>query len=380
MKIIVATPLYPPEGERIAVYSRQLAKNLGAKHQVTVLTYGYKIEPINNLQVVVIDKTKPLPIRLFNYAKSLLALAKSHDLIYVQNAGAIGLPAILVKYLSRKPVIINFFEDEAFKRAFHQSLTDQPLEVFLKHPPANAKIKRIIKVQGWVLRHASLITVSSEYLAKLLSENYKVSPEKIVVNHLAEDREEKLPLPVLKNRHQILASGPLLDSSGLDKIIQAVAKLKEKFADIQLIITGQGQKKKQLMGLVQKLKLDSNVKFLGRVSQAENWYLLKTSSVYVHNFSGWDQNDQITRSLLAKTSVLAQDNVLNQEILSKNSSGLLFSATKPEDLVSQLDKILTVESLGEGLTVRASQNLVDNFSWEFHLNNLNSIFSSLLKK
>lgn len=380
MKIIVATPLYPPEGERIAIYSRHLAKNLGADHQVTVLTYGYKIAPISNLQVVVIDKTKPLPIRLFNYTKSLLVLAKTHDLIYLQNAGAIGLPAILVKYLSHKPVVINFFEDEAFKRAFNQRLTEQTLEDFLNHPPANFKIKRIIKIQGWVLRRASLITVSSEYLAKLLRENYKISPEKIVVNYLAEDREEKLSLPLPKQHHRVLASGPLLDYAGLDKIIEAVAKVKEKFSDIELIIVGQGKKKKELMGLVEKLKLNNNVKFLGRVSQAENWYLFKTASVYVHNFSGWDQNSQITYSLLAKTPVLAQDNALNSEILSKNSSGLLFSAEAAEDLAKQLDKILTDKSQGEELAIKAGQNLADNFSWPVHLQKLNSVFSSLLKK
>lgn len=380
MKIIVATPLYPPEGEKIAVYAQRLAKHLAVNHQVTVLTYGYKIAPVNNLSVIVIDKTKPLLLRLFNYFKSLFFLAKNHDLIYLQNAGAIGLPAILVKYLTGRPVVINFFEDEAFKRAFNQGLTDQPLEVFLSHPPLNSKIRRLIKIQGWVLRRASLVVVSSKYLADLISEHYRIPLDKIVVNYVVEDRDEKLSLPMDKNNHLVIASGSLLDWTGLDQIIEALAIVKEKINNIQLIIIGQGKLKKGLQVLTEKLGLTDNIKFFGRVSKAENWYLLNTASVYVHNFFTWDQNNQITQSFLAKTPVLAQDNQLHREILSKNVSGLLFAANQKEELARQLEKILTDDELREKLIVFASKNLADNFSWNIHLNNLSNVFSSVLEK
>ena len=60
MKIVLATPLYPPDTEPTALYC-ELAKRLGQEkhHQVTIVTYG---APRTNtwVAIIAVDKNKPL--------------------------------------------------------------------------------------------------------------------------------------------------------------------------------------------------------------------------------------------------------------------------------------------------------------------------------
>lgn len=373
MKILVATPLYPPETAQIALYSRQVARHLKTNDQVTILTYAYKIDPSDDLDIVTVDKTKPLFIRLAKYSWSLFKLSKTHDVIYVQNALAAGLPAILVKYLTGKPVVVNFYEDEAWKRAFNWHLTEKSWEDFFNYKILDKEIKRAINIQKWTLHHASKVVVNSKYLADMLVNKYKVKRDKIFVNAHPEDRQQKLVFPMGRIPHQIFAAGPLLEWTNMSDIVQAMGHLKNKFSDIKLIIAGSGQDKVKLIKLISKLGLLDKVELLGQISQAEYWYLLKTSAVYIHNFSGIDYQNQISHSLLAKTSVIARDTEINREFLSGVKASLLFSASNIEDLSDKIEQIFTNNNLLEA-------GLPNVFTWPEHIKRLANILSSEISK
>src|SRR3989339_420082 len=141
VKIIIATPLFPPEIESIAIYAKELATRLKAKHQLRVLAYAGNWEEIPDLKIYSINKRQPIFFRLINY-----------------------------------------FEDEALKRARHFSLTEKSWEQFLQKPEANFKINLIRKLQIWVLQRADIVIVSSQALAEVLSKEYKLTKDKIVVN------------------------------------------------------------------------------------------------------------------------------------------------------------------------------------------------------
>lgn len=378
MKIIVATPLYPPEIERLSVYSKDLAKHLQADHQVTVLVYANQVEENANINIIIVDKAQPLFIRLFKYTWSLFKLAKKHDLIYVQNAVAAGLPAIIVKYLIKKPVIINFAEDEAWKRAVNLRLTDKSLEEFLQKPNRNGKISRIIKIQTWVLRRATKVIVSSDALAKVVAKAYKVPEENIVVNYIPEDREQKLDFATEMVRYQIYTNGPLMDWTGMEDVIKVVAKLKKDFNNIKLIISSDGPNKNKLLNLVKELNLVKHVDILGQISKAEEWYLFKTSQVYIHNFSGLDLVNNLSKSFLSQTAVIVKDTEFNREILGIHQCGLL--SKDDDNLIYNIKQLFEDDDLRQELIHKASGNLEAKFSWSVHISKLNNILTTVCRK
>ena len=76
MKIVIATPLYPPEIAESAIYSKKISELLTKEgNETTVITYTKIPEEIVGVKIISINKQMPLPIRLFVYTKKLLKLA-----------------------------------------------------------------------------------------------------------------------------------------------------------------------------------------------------------------------------------------------------------------------------------------------------------------
>jgi glycosyltransferase involved in cell wall biosynthesis len=380
MKIIIATPLYPPEIEELSLYSQDLSKQLKNEYQLSVLAYANQVELDSDIDIVVVNKNQPLFIRLFKYTWQLFKMSKQVDLIYVQNAVAAGLPAIIVKYLRRIPVVVNFAEDESWKRSINLRLSERSIEEFLADRDSSARNKWIMRVQTLVLRKADRVIVSSKLLAELVAGSYKLDRSKITHNYNPENREQKLSFEFDIQKHQLFTSGPLLDWAGMETIIKALDIVSDNYPDVQLIISGDGPAKDRLLDLAVNLEVSDKVKFLGKISKAQNWYLRKTSQVYVHNFEGIDISGQLTQGFLAGIPVVARDTKINREIFSDIQCGLLTQELKADDLAKKIIQIFENQTLTDDLISKANQVLENKFSWSVHMNKLHSIFASLLRK
>ncbi|PWB39157.1 MAG: hypothetical protein C3F02_00050 [Parcubacteria group bacterium] len=379
MKIILATPLYPPEIDGLAVYSQELAERLKTNYQLTILAYANQAEKITGANFVIINKHRPLAARLWSYTLKLFTLAGANDLIYALNAVASGLPAVLVGWLRRRPVVINFFEDEPWKRATALGYTNLALEDFLREPRKNFKVTIISKIQGWVLRRASVVLVSSQALATVIEQNYNVPAKKIIVNYLAPPKDEILPLEMRVIPQQIMAGGPLFDWAGYSVLLHAVAELKNDFGDLRLIISGEGPEREKLEKLVAELNIKNQVIFLGQVSRAENYYWRHCSQIYVHNFIKSDFSERLILTLAGGTPLVAAATPLARELIVHQSNGLLVKPGSLPELTKNIRLLLTDESLRRQIISEIKKNLTDIFSWVSHQRRLDNLFSSLKK-
>lgn len=119
MKIVLVTPLYPPDIAQPAPYSKELARRLSEAHEVVVVAYAHIPEEIPNVGVKPVSKRSPLFVRLINFLFVLLRSVKGADCIYAQNGGSVELPAVLVSFVTRKPLLLCFSDATAHKRAKH---------------------------------------------------------------------------------------------------------------------------------------------------------------------------------------------------------------------------------------------------------------------
>ena len=67
MKIILATPLYPPEIEDFATYVKELVKRLREKHKIVIVAYASAAEEITGVRLIAVSKHSPLIFRIFRY-------------------------------------------------------------------------------------------------------------------------------------------------------------------------------------------------------------------------------------------------------------------------------------------------------------------------
>jgi hypothetical protein len=95
MKILIATPLYPPDIKEPAPYVKELAKRLSPTHTVIILAYNHIPERIDGVTIITVEKSANVLVRLFRFFQSLRRHMASVDVLYVQNGPSVELPVLM---------------------------------------------------------------------------------------------------------------------------------------------------------------------------------------------------------------------------------------------------------------------------------------------
>ncbi len=380
MKIVIATPIYPPEIGGPATYTKELCERLHDQHEITVVAYTDVREAFTKTTLVAVSKQRPLPIRLIKYFLAVYKASKDADLIYVQNAMAAGLPVALVSMLRNKPFVLKFVGDEAWERATQNKLTEKKLEDFLSSPEGGFKIKLMMMIQGFVLRRAGVVTTPSAYLLEELKKTYGVKNERAVVNYNAAEETEVLPFDATKIPHQIATTARLVAWKGIDGMIKALKIVREKFPDAKLVVAGDGPEIENLKKLKSELGLDDAVELLGKVSRAETWQLRKRSELYVLNSTYEGLPHTVLTSFAAHIPTIATDIPGTNEALYHEKTGLLVKPNDPQGLAEAIERLFNDPQLAIKLADQGLVLLKEKFSWEAHIENLNAIFQSIVSK
>jgi len=380
MRIIIATPLYPPEIGGPATYIKELCQRIHQDHEITVVAYTDTGEAFPGTRLVSVSKRLPLLIRLIKYTLVLWKTAQGQDIIYAQSSMAAGLPAVLVAKFRNLPCVIKFVGDEVWERATQRRLTTKRLEEFLQNPEGDWKIKIMRKIQRFVLRRTNVITTPSEYLAQEIIKAYRLNPQQLVVNYNASETPEIIPFETNRVKHQIVTTARLVVWKGIDGIIKAVAILKETIPDIKLIVAGDGPELKNLQKLAEDLNVANQVTFLGNISRAETWQLRKNSEVYVLNSTYEGLPHTVLTSFASGIPTIATNISGTNEAIYHEKTGLLVEPGDSNGLAKAITRLFNDPELSKQLVENSTQLLREKFSWETHIKNLNAIFQSVISK
>lgn len=377
MKVLLATPIFPPEIGGPATYTKELSHKLHARHDITILAYTDNPEPLPHVRIHAISKRNPLPIRLWDYFRAAFQEAGDADVIYVQNAMAAGLPIALACMLRRKPFILKFVGDESWERAQHYRKTKKRLEEFLASPEGGWKIRMMMRVQKFVLNRAAFVTTPSAYLREELITHYHLTPQRVIVNYNAAEPSPFSPFPAEPQLHQVAATARLTSWKGIDGIIRAIAILAKKIPDVRLVVAGDGPEEERLKKLTQDLNLEEHVSFLGSISRAETWQLRKNSAVYVLNSTYEGLPHTALTTFAARIPIVATNIPGTNEAVIHEETGLLVEPGDDEGLAAAIERLFGDASLRNRLVENSSKYLEDKFSWDAHIAGLEVLFQSI---
>jgi len=377
MKILIATPVYPPEIASIASYTKRIAENLCCNNNITIVAYSNNPEKIPGVRLVSVNKNSPLLIRLLKYTITLWKESSKSNVVYAQNAVVAGLPAIIVGKLRKIPVVIRFLSDEAWERASQAKATSKNLDDFLSNIDGGIKIKFLYFLQKVVLNNAHTIVVPSKYMGEIIIRSYKVQNKKITVNYTPYKKPESIPFSSSPIPYQISTSGKLVPWEKTEEIIKAIQLLKKDFPEIRLLIMGDGPEEKYLKSLVKKLGITKNIKFLGHASQPEKIYVIKNSSLFIQNSISEYTPDVLFHSLTLNIPVIALNTKPLNEIIVNEKSGLLVKSGNAKELASAIKRIFKNPNLSKNITTEAKIVSEKKFSLDAHITSLNNIFSQI---
>ncbi len=131
MRLSFVTPLFPPDVHAVALYHKALVGELAKTHNTTALIYGKYPEAVERVTFVAIDKQEHKRARVIKMLLALLKARSTTDVYLITNGPSTELPALVLSYLTRKPIILlqsdwimysrfnGFFSNRLIKRIEH---------------------------------------------------------------------------------------------------------------------------------------------------------------------------------------------------------------------------------------------------------------------
>ena len=344
MRLLIATPLYPPELGGPATYSKILEEEMPARGMQTALVKFTDV------------KRYPKGIRSLVYFWTILRAGKDADLILALDPVSTGLPALLASMMLKKPFALKVVGDYAWEQGKQRFGIASSLDEFVlerHHAPIVVLFQR---VQAFVASRACCVIVPSEYL-KGIVETWGIEKDRIVVIPNAVSREAKGTLPegLPRKRPRVVSVGRLVPWKGMGGLIDAVASARADLADMTLVIAGDGPDRADLESYA-RARLSDGYAFTGAIDNGQVHALLASADVLVLNSSYEGLSHLLIEAMTAGTPTIATAVGGNSEVITDGVDGLLVPYGDANALTAALVRVTSEDGLAERLHHAAKES------------------------
>src|SRR3989338_47031 len=324
MKLVIATPLYPPEIGGPATYVKLLESSL-PKESIEV-------------EVVKFSDVRRLPklIRHYVYFKRVLRAARTADLVLALDPVSVGLPAMWAASKAGKPFAVKIVGDYAWEQGRQRFGVALELDEFIHTRQRSSLVRLLQRIQTWVAKSAAQVIVPSTYLKSIVGA-WGVSEEKgIIPAEIA-----ALPRPL------VVAVGRLVPWKNIDGVIDALAN-----TNTSLVIVGDGPLRASLTEHARRT-LSGRHAFVGALSHADTLAVLAIADVFVLNSSYEGLSHVLIEALALGTPTIATAVGGNPEVVTDGETGILVASDNPTRLAEALASLLANAPLRTRLGVNA---------------------------
>ena len=330
MKLVIATPLYPPDSGGPATYAHLLATHLPA-------AMGEKGER-DEVALVKFSDVRHLPkvIRHLAYFFNVLSAAQKADVILALDPVSTGFPAILAAGILHKPFVVKIVGDFAWEQGRQRFGITNNLDDFVRQGRVPFPVAFLRSIQTFVAHHATRIIVPSHYLERIII-TWGINPEKISVIYNSIEVEEKSG--VHETGNVIVTVARLVPWKGISELIDAVATVRKEIPDASLLIIGDGPDEAILMEKGKKVLGDA-ISFAGPRSHEEVLQAMSASSVFVLNSTYEGLSHVLIEALHLGKVIVATDAGGNSELIKDDVNGILVPVGDTETLAKALVRAL----------------------------------------
>ncbi len=182
MRLVIATPLYPPEIGGPATYIKELEKGLPS--------HGIK-----DISIVKFSEVRHLPkfLRHYVYYRRVLKALRNADAVLALDPVSVGYPAHCAAKKLKKPLIVKIVGDYAWEQGRQRFGVTQELDEFVRTKQRSLFVQLLQKIQTRVAKGAVKIIVPSPYLKGIVS-HWGVSEEKIVPIYNSVELPKEIPV------------------------------------------------------------------------------------------------------------------------------------------------------------------------------------------
>jgi glycosyltransferase involved in cell wall biosynthesis len=308
MKLVLASPLYPPEAGGPATYAKLLVDGLPQK--------GVSI----SLVLFSAVRKYPKGIRHLIYFLKVVNAARTADVILALDPVSVGFPAALASFFSGKPLLVKVVGDFAWEQGSQRFGITASLDKFVRQGRVPFPVAVLRAAQTFVAHRAQKIIVPSNYLRSIVTA-WGIAPEKITVIY------NSIELPVFEHAQKraegvIVSASRLVPWKGVSELIDAVAHVRTTVPAASLLIVGDGPEKETLMKKGAE-KLGEHVSFAGSRTHEETLQALRAAEVFVLNSSYEGFSHVLVEACMLGCAIITTTAGGNPEIITDGENGLL---------------------------------------------------------
>ncbi len=345
MKLVIATPLYPPEIGGPATYAKLLFEGL----------------PLKDIEVELVkfSEVRHLPkiIRHYAYYRRVLRAARNADAVLALDPVSVGLPAMQAARRAGKPFVVKIVGDYAWEQGQQRFGITQNLDEFVKNAHVSFPVRMLRRIQTRVAQSAVKVVVPSEYLKGIVAA-WGIPEEKIEVIYNAISLTEHGALPEnLTNlpRPMVVTVGRLVPWKQIDGLIDAINQLHTKQASAFLVVIGDGPEREKLEAYARE-KLGNFCLFTGALSHSQTLAIMKEAQVIALNSSYEGLSHVLIEAQMLGTPIVATLVGGNAEIVTDGASGFLVPSGDTKAFSDRLGDTMLDENIRNRLIAGAIES------------------------
>jgi glycosyltransferase involved in cell wall biosynthesis len=362
MNILLVNYEYPPigggAGNRTYNYAKEFVKQ---SQNVVVLTSAYNgfkgysfFNNVHHYRIPAfrthVDRSNPFQMLCFNISSlfSVKKIIKEHDI------------SLVFAILSIPSGITAYYIFKRFKIPYIISLGGSDV------PKYNDKVKifhRLLQpLRRKILKNARFITAPSNGLAEL---SRKTDDYPVIVIPTGVDILKFKPLPKKETEElSFIFVGRFNYIKNIELIIDQFYKLIKSGIKAKLSLVGNGPLFNKISEQIFKLKLNDFVSFYYWVDKSEITTLYQEQDIIINASTIEGLSNVLLEAMASGLAVIASDVVGNNDLITNEKNGLLFSLEKPDDLYKTMLKLAQNKELLNNLKKESRRYIEEHHSWE----------------
>ena len=336
-RLVIATPLYPPDPGGPATYARLLETGLPAR--------GMEVALVKFSDV----RKYPKLVRHAAYFWHVFRTTRRGDIVLALDPVSVGLPALVAARLRRATFVVKIVGDYAWEQGVQRFGITDTLDHFVRREQIPSQVSFLCRIQEHVAKSARAVIVPSEYLKGIVSV-WGVRPERIEVVYNAIELEEggKVPAGQLELPKPVIATvGRLVPWKRVGGIIDAVASLPIGMG-ASLVVVGDGPNRGMLEAQA-KQQLESRGLFTGAIGHIDTLAAIRAADIFVLNSTYEGLSHVLIEALMLGKPIIATSVGGNDELITNEENGLLIPAKDTRALTEVLERLLSDTKLREQL-------------------------------
>ncbi len=242
-------------------------------------------------------------------------------------------------------------------------------------------------MQKYVLKHCDMCTVNSYATYKEVIERFPQAKSKLVIRSMGvnvKQFEKKVTRPKpYKNKKIVLFVGRINEQKGIQYLIKAIPKVKDKFKNIRLLIIGEGDYKKEMEHLVDFLDIRDEVEFLGPKKHGDIVDYYKMADVFVlpsvtHKIGTEGFGLVLLEAMSAKTPVIGTNSGGIPYIIKNNHNGLLIGEKDNKAIAEAIIKVLSSRKLSTKFAKNGFDTVSKHYTWEIVAKKFNDFYREIM--